>query len=95
MGFESRGLARIALASLFGYVASWLCLGVLAAVSITSPRNQIAPVLLLVWVLIAAGWLAIYSRREHAGTAWWQLALMAPAMPIFAAITGIMRMSRR
>jgi hypothetical protein len=95
MGFESKGLARIALALLFGYVASWLFIGVLIVVSITSPRNQVVHGLLLVWALVAAGWLAVCLGREHAGTAWWQLALRTPARLIFAAIIGIVRMWRR
>ena len=97
MGFESNGLARVALALLFGSVASWLCLGVLIVVSITGPGNQVALGLLMAWVLIVAVWFAVYPSREHHGRGypWRQWILMAPALPLLDAVIGVRRSWKR
>jgi len=94
MGFQSKPLARIILATVLGCVASWICLGVLIALSIASPPSQIARGLLLGWILIAACWLAIRASRREPGTTWWQLLLTASAWPAYATISIFWKSAR-
>ncbi len=91
MGFEAKGLGKVVLVLLLACIASWAGLAALITLSVTAASNQAARLLLLVWVLVIAGWFAVHAGQLRHKMSWWLLAVMAPALPIIGASLGFRR----
>jgi hypothetical protein len=87
MSGDWKGLRPLVLMFASVLVIAWLCFAALIVLTATS-ANPVPRSVLLAWVLLAAGWVAIRLRSEHAGASWWKLALLAPSAVILYAIFG-------
>jgi hypothetical protein len=62
---------------------------------IVASADPLPRLLLLAWVLISAGWIAVTSSRGYGGTRWWGVILLAPATPVVTAVFGAVRIIGR
>ena len=77
---QARSFSRLMIAILAGWLASWLGVAALAALSVALPHNPVPRVLLVVWAVLVAASLAIPGARFGAGR------LSAPPPPPLLAL---------
>ncbi len=94
MGFQSKALARLALAVIVGSAVCWACLAALIALSVGSPVAGIARGLLAGWLLAAAGWLTVRASYEDSGITWRDIVITAGAWPVHVTLAILLESDR-
>ncbi len=87
---QARSFSRLMIAILAGWLASWLGVAALAALSLALPHNAVPRVMLVVWAVLVAASLAIPGARFVAGRLGAPLLLLAlPFLPLARAADAV------